>query len=211
MSSCPSVQCFLRSLDIVSLQKNLQHLLQSYLKQLAEQELLLVVAKTISESTLAVINAFQYISTCIYPWYPKQGPQSLACTNIKFPNHLQVRHHQPCGRSLFKKVKTMKGELILQPVSIYCYESVIESLQEIDVNTTWIHSLVSVKLGYITSYRKSTLREYNDIYKWNILEMTSSHLMESDFSNYHSAMHCKQILILIGSNCNHFHTHCIQK
>ncbi len=69
---------------------------------------------------------------CAYPWNKKQEPESLECTHISlhkiisFPNHAQVRHRQPCGKSLFKTVKTAKGNIVYRPLLTYYYKSVTE-------------------------------------------------------------------------------------
>ena len=65
----------------------------------------------------------------IYLWDEKLEPQTLTCTHIQFPEHPQVQHRQPCGKTLFKKVKTNGGKIIHQPISIHCYKIVVESLQ----------------------------------------------------------------------------------
>ena len=73
---------------------------------------------TVSQARAVVGNArenFKKYVCCpqcsaIYAWCSKQEPKSLTCTHTKFPNHPQV-HRRPCGKSLFKKVKTTKGNV----------------------------------------------------------------------------------------------------
>ena len=36
----------------------------------------------------------------------------------------------PCGESLYKRVKSTNGKIIYRPRLVYCYKSVIDSLQE---------------------------------------------------------------------------------
>lgn len=64
------------------------------------------------------------------PLDSKMQSQIQTCTHVKFPKHSQVHHRQPYGKSLFKKVKTRGGNVILRPLLVYCYKSVIDSLQE---------------------------------------------------------------------------------
>ena len=49
---------------------------------------------------------------------------------IRFPTHPQRQHRKPCGTSLLKRVKTKSGRITLYPRFVYCYKSIIESLQE---------------------------------------------------------------------------------
>ena len=63
---------------------------------------------------------------------------SLTCTRITLPNHPQMHHLQPRGKPLFIKVKTATGKITLQPISVYCYESVIQSLQEMLLHPTFV-------------------------------------------------------------------------
>lgn len=56
--------------------------------------------------------------------------ESKCCDFIRFPNHPQSQHRQPCGAVLMKKVKYFSGKVAFYPKLIYCYKSIIESLQE---------------------------------------------------------------------------------
>ncbi len=84
----------------------------------------------------SVRGNFQKFSCCrkcfsIYPWNPTVEPQILTCTYVKYPNHTQAHFRQPCGEKLCRKVKTLTGKEINRPFSVYCYKSIIQSLQEL--------------------------------------------------------------------------------
>lgn len=72
----------------------------------------------------------------IYNWkectihLPDDQVVSKHCTFVKFPSHPQLHHRRACGRILMKKIKSSKGKLSLYPHLIYCYKSIIDSLQE---------------------------------------------------------------------------------
>ena len=55
--------------------------------------------------------------------------ESKKCSFVRFPSHPQPQHRKACGTPLMKKVKTVKGATF-QPRLVYCYKSIIESLQE---------------------------------------------------------------------------------
>ena len=52
------------------------------------------------------------------------------CSFIKFPGHPQIQHRGKCNTLLMKKLKLSSGKVSLQPRLVFCYKSVIESLQE---------------------------------------------------------------------------------
>ena len=56
---------------------------------------------------------------------------SKKCVHIEFPNHPMPRFRQPCDTGLMKRVKCSgaHGSTILYPRSVYCYQSLIQSLQ----------------------------------------------------------------------------------
>ena len=51
------------------------------------------------------------------------------CEFIKYPNHTQVQHRKKCGTALMRSVRLPSGKEKLYPCLIYCYNSVINSLQ----------------------------------------------------------------------------------
>ena len=52
------------------------------------------------------------------------------CTHVAYPNHPQPQHRRPCGNPLYKRVRTLTGRIIHRPILVYCYKSIIDSLQE---------------------------------------------------------------------------------
>ena len=52
------------------------------------------------------------------------------CEFIKYPNHTQVQHRKKCGTALMRSIRLPSGKEKLYPCLIYCYNSVINSLQE---------------------------------------------------------------------------------
>ena len=71
----------------------------------------------------------------LYQWkeciihLPDNQLVSKHCSFQRFPNHPQHQHRHGCGQSLMK-IKSSKGKQSLYPRLIYCYKSVIASLQE---------------------------------------------------------------------------------
>lgn len=71
----------------------------------------------------------------LYQWkeciihFPDNQLVSKRCSFQRFPNHPQHQHRHACGQSLMKIISS-KGKQSLYPRLIYCYKSVIESLQE---------------------------------------------------------------------------------
>ena len=76
--------------------------------------------------------------TCqsIYSWdqcilkLPTGRVESKRCSFVRFPNHPQVQHRKPCDTVLMKEVKSSAGKVVLYPKLIYCYKSIVETLQE---------------------------------------------------------------------------------
>lgn len=56
--------------------------------------------------------------------------ESKKCSYVQFPSHPQCQHRKPCGTLLMKKVRSRPKGVSLYPRLVYCYKSVIESLQE---------------------------------------------------------------------------------
>ena len=63
---------------------------------------------------------------------------SALCYFQPFPNHPQKQHQQQCGQRLMKKIKSVRGNSSFHPHLIYCYKSVIESLQELMLRTGFV-------------------------------------------------------------------------
>lgn len=56
---------------------------------------------------------------------------SKVCPFVKFPRHPHRSRRKPCGATLLKTVRTSHGSTVLYPHMLYCYKSLIESLQEL--------------------------------------------------------------------------------
>ena len=56
---------------------------------------------------------------------------SPKCTYIQFPEHPQEWRRKKCGADLMKRVKTSAGTTVFKARKVYCYNSVISSLQEL--------------------------------------------------------------------------------
>ena len=57
--------------------------------------------------------------------------QSKQCSFVQFPSHPQSQHRKSCGANLLKKVKSCSNEaLSFYPKRVYCYKSLIGSLQD---------------------------------------------------------------------------------
>ena len=56
--------------------------------------------------------------------------QSNKCSFIRFPSHPQPQHRKPCDTQLMKEVKCRSKGVSFYPRFVYCYKSVIESLQQ---------------------------------------------------------------------------------
>ena len=55
---------------------------------------------------------------------------SKLCGYVRFPNHPQRHHRKPCGCVLLKTVRTSTNTTILYPRTLYCYQSLVTSLQQ---------------------------------------------------------------------------------
>ena len=75
---------------------------------------------------------FVCCSTCheIYDINECIQMQTKTCSFVRFPNHPQECYRVPCGTLLKKTVKTSGNKLKLVPHLVYCYRSIIQSLQE---------------------------------------------------------------------------------
>ena len=59
----------------------------------------------------------------------KGNISSASCSHVRFPAHPQHSKRLPCGTPLMKQLRTCSGNIILRPYMVYCYKSLIESLQ----------------------------------------------------------------------------------
>ena len=66
----------------------------------------------------------------IYPWNKTPTADSICCNFVRFPTHPQRQHRKSCGKKMYKEVKLSSGKITYHPLLVYCYKSVIESLQE---------------------------------------------------------------------------------
>lgn len=57
--------------------------------------------------------------------------ESKECTHVAFPNHPQKPHRKPCSEVLMQRVRSPSGKVLLHPRSVFCYRSVIDSLQDL--------------------------------------------------------------------------------
>lgn len=57
------------------------------------------------------------------------GRQVPRCSFVRFPRHPQQRMRTPCGQVLFKSVKTASRKKIYAPLKVFCYKSVIRSIE----------------------------------------------------------------------------------
>ena len=55
---------------------------------------------------------------------------SKTCSFVRFPNHKQQRMRKECGATLLKEVTTKDNTTRLYPHKIYCYQSVIDTLEK---------------------------------------------------------------------------------
>lgn len=55
---------------------------------------------------------------------------SEKCGFIRYRNHPQRQHRKPCGYSLMKRIRTSAGSVALFPKALYCYKSVVTSLED---------------------------------------------------------------------------------
>ena len=85
-------------------------------------------------------DSFSKYATCykcssIYPLeqckvtLPDKSIVSCKCTHVEFPYHPQLHFRQPCNELLMKNVKSSSGTITLYPHGMFCYRSLIESLQ----------------------------------------------------------------------------------
>ena len=57
--------------------------------------------------------------------------ESKKCDYVAFPNHPQKHRRKLCSEVLMKHVCSPSGKILLHPRSLFCYHSIIDSLQEL--------------------------------------------------------------------------------
>ncbi len=55
---------------------------------------------------------------------------SKTCSFVRFPKHKQRRMRNPCGTTLLKEVTTKNGATRPYPHKIYCYQSIVQTLEQ---------------------------------------------------------------------------------
>ena len=65
---------------------------------------------------------------------------SKTCPFVRFLLHPQRQHRKPCATTLLKTVKTFAGTTALYPRMLYCYKSIIDSLQAMLVRPDFLRS-----------------------------------------------------------------------
>ena len=66
---------------------------------------------------------------------------STKCSYVRFPQHSQKRMRKKCDYSLVKLIKTATGKQIERPLKIFCYKSVIVSIEKLAKQPGMIHTL----------------------------------------------------------------------
>lgn len=93
---------------------------------------------------------------------PDKSMRSRLCDHINFPSHPQRQHRQPCNTPLMKKVQFSSGSIRFVPHLVYCYKSIIESLQEMIMREGFLEQC--------EKWRKSpqASESYRDVYDGKI-------------------------------------------
>ena len=93
---------------------------------------------------------------------PDKSVVSRKCSFVEFPEHPVMHYRQPCGTVLMKQVRTSAGNHILYPRNIYCYTSLIQSLQLLLLSPGFMQSCEEWRsMGTVNGI-------YRDIYDGNI-------------------------------------------
>lgn len=71
---------------------------------------------------------------------PNGKSTSKTCTFVRFPQHPQQRYRKPCGSPLLKPVKTSTGSAFLYPRRLYCYKSLVDSIQQMLLHLDFLRS-----------------------------------------------------------------------
>ena len=61
----------------------------------------------------------------------KKSDGTMDCGFVKFPLHPQQCHRKPCGAILMKEIKYASGRKSFFPKRVFCYQSLINSLQDL--------------------------------------------------------------------------------
>lgn len=86
---------------------------------------------------------------------------SQRCKHIRYPDHPQQSCRKECGHLLLKSVSMISGRNILYPHKVYCYKSLLSSIQEL---------LLRPSFHQYCQYWKSrnTSDKLSDVYDGNI-------------------------------------------
>ena len=100
---------------------------------------------------------------------PGGQQESKKCDYIKFPSHPLPHYRKACGAVLMKAVRTSTGRMFLYPRLVYCYRSVISSLQEMILRPNF--------MAMCESWRENKAKEnvFRDIHDGQVWK---------DFSHY---------------------------
>lgn len=90
--------------------------------------------------------------------------ESKKCTYVRFPSHSQPQHRAPCGATLMKTVKSSTGKTFLYPNLVYCYRSIITSLQELILQPHFLPMCESWRKNY--NKEKDVFRDVYDGKIW---------------------------------------------
>ena len=93
---------------------------------------------------------------------------SKLCGHVRYPNHPQPQHRKSCGCLLLKSVRTSAGSTTLYPKALYCYQSLIRSLEIMLQHPNFITKCESWRF-------RSTSNGLRDVYDGQIWK---------DFMNY---------------------------
>ncbi len=72
--------------------------------------------------------------------YENRKKVSKTCTFVRYPSHSQARMRKPCSEILLNQAKTSSGTFHLVPFKVYCYKSVVVSLEQL-LNKPNMHTL----------------------------------------------------------------------
>ena len=93
---------------------------------------------------------------------------SKLCGHVRYPNHPQRQHRKSCGCLLLKTVRSSAGSTTLYPKALYCYQSLIRSLETMLQRPNFITKCESWRF-------RSTSNVLRDVYDGKIWK---------DFMNY---------------------------
>ena len=87
---------------------------------------------------------------------------SKTCIYVRFPNHPQSQHRNRCNAVIMKSARLPTGKIKSYPRMIYCYHSVIDSLQQLLLRPDFIDKCEAWR-----NYPQET-DMYNDVYDGRI-------------------------------------------